>query len=562
MSTPVNGVVVYNDIDPAQVASAPVGVKLIDIYGGANGGLFTNAQVAQMESGGGSLLGYFSIGMAESYRPYFSSLPSSALGPQVTSGVYQAAYWTPAWLSVAETYVQTMIDGGYQGAFFDVVNQAETAWSIQNAPGGTLASAEGAMITLIQEVANYAHSKDPNFQIWINSSGAYDMLANSTLVNTISGAIEESLYYQSPTTAQPADGTSEVAGYLKNVTAAGKPVIDIEFVSGAAQVADVVAKDKAAGFGYYIANPDQAFDGIDTQGFSSSPPAGTVPTVAIVTKGVTTTSAAQTIAGTVDVADAGSTVTILDGTKSIGSATVAANGAWSAAVTLANAGANVLTATDANSAGKGTSNAVTFTLQSATTPAAPTLSIAKSPLTVSGGGGKVALGVHVTAPASATATTVTIAGLPRYETITDSLDGARFSGSSLTLTAAEVDSGLTLTSHYRGGGTPSATLTITATDTIGGVSYTSAAKTLVVNNPPPASTPGAVGLAKTLAAIAPVDEAASISIAPRGSGAGSVASDLASALASHGGAVFDPTRLAPVGDLRLGTLAAADPHRV
>jgi hypothetical protein len=58
--------------------------------------------------------------------------------------------------------------------------------------------------------------------------------------------------------------------------------------------------------------------------------------------------------------------------------------------------------------------------------------------------------------------TVNITGLPKYESITDKLDGKTFKGNNITLTAAEVDSGLVLQSNYRGGGHPVATLTLTA----------------------------------------------------------------------------------------------------
>jgi beta-glucanase (GH16 family) len=101
---------------------------------------------------------------------------------------------------------------------------------------------------------------------------------------------------------------------------------------------------------------------------NSSAPAA--PTMAITSGGSTTTLAAQTIKGTVDIADAGSTVKLLDGSTQIGSAVAASNGAWSANVTLANRGANVLTATDANAAGTGKSNAVTFVLHSVAPPPA------------------------------------------------------------------------------------------------------------------------------------------------------------------------------------------------
>jgi hypothetical protein len=86
-------------------------------------------------------------------------------------------------------------------------------------------------------------------------------------------------------------------------------------------------------------------------------------------------------------------------------------------------------------------------------------------------------------PNKGDAVTVHVAGLPRYETITDKLDHKTFSGSSISLTAAEVNSGLTLTSHYRGHGDPSSTLSVTATDSTG-KPVTSAAQTITVKDPP------------------------------------------------------------------------------
>ena len=273
MATPENGIYVLQGIVPSQIAAAPVGVKVVDLYDD-NGDLFSTSQVAQMESGGGKVLGYFSIGEAENYRPYWSALPSSILGPQDPSwpGDYQVAYWTPQWLTVSENYIQTMINQGYNGAFFDVVDEAEQPWAIANVPGGTLAAAEGAMVTLIQELANYARAKDPNFQIWINSSGAEDMLANSTLDKTINGAYEEQLYYQTPTQAtDPADLSYNLA-YLDDLINAGKSVVAVEYASGASEVSSVESQAKADGLGYYIANPNQQLDGVDTQGFAAATP--------------------------------------------------------------------------------------------------------------------------------------------------------------------------------------------------------------------------------------------------------------------------------------------------
>src|SRR5258706_434719 len=55
----------------------------------------------------------------------------------------------------------------------------------------------------------------------------------------------------------------------------------------------------------------------------------TAPSIAITSTGGPTNQANQTVTGTVDVADAGATVTILDGTTPIGTAIVLSNGSWS-----------------------------------------------------------------------------------------------------------------------------------------------------------------------------------------------------------------------------------------
>ena len=119
----------------------------------------------------------------------------------------------------------------------------------------------------------------------------------------------------------------------------------------------------------------------------------------------------------------------------------------------------------------------------------PVLTIADNSLWVAGRGGTVDLGTKVTTTDSNDVVTVNITGLPRYETITDKLDGQTFRGNNITLTAAQVDSGLTLTSTYRGGGHPTATLTLTASakDPTTGAVATASPQTITVVDPRPAA---------------------------------------------------------------------------
>jgi len=121
---------------------------------------------------------------------------------------------------------------------------------------------------------------------------------------------------------------------------------------------------------------------------------------------------------------------------------------------------------------------------------APVLTIADPTLWVSGQGGTVDLGVKVTTTDPNDVVTVNMTGMPRYETITDNLDGRTFRGNNITLTAAQVDSGLTLQSNYKGGGHPVATLTLTATakDPVTGAVATASPQTIAVTDPRPTAT--------------------------------------------------------------------------
>ena len=233
-----------------------------------------------------------------------------------------------------------------------------------------------------------------------------------------------------------------------------------------------------AAFG--LTAPNNAATAAPIQVFGTTPPPPAAPIITSPANGsIDTTTTKPIISGG---GVTGDTVTIsIDG--SVAGTALVANSAWSFTPTgaLTNT-SHTITAMQAATGGS-SSKAATDTFTVNVAPIAPTLSIADSSLSIAGHGGTVDLGISVTAPASATAITVTITGLPKYETITDSLDGKIFSGSSITLSEAEVDSGLTLTSQYRGSKHPVATLTIAASDQMGGVSTTSAPQSIKVTDP-------------------------------------------------------------------------------
>jgi len=113
------------------------------------------------------------------------------------------------------------------------------------------------------------------------------------------------------------------------------------------------------------------------------------------------------------------------------------------------------------------------------TPVAPSLTFEDTSLSTFGGRTNLRLDLSTSDP---DATSVTISGLSRYDTITNNLDHQVFRGESVTLTAAEVDSGLTLHNYYGGRGTGTSTLTATATNANTG--QTSETQSVTVVHPP------------------------------------------------------------------------------
>src|SRR5258708_27808597 len=157
-------------------------------------------------------------------------------------GNYEVAFWTQEWKAVAEKAIDKMVAAGYNGIYFDVVDEYQQAWAQSHDP-----SAEQDMVNLVESLKQYATSKDPHFKVWVN--GAEELLSHSDYVNTIDGMFKENVFYTDSGQKQPASETQYTLQNLDKAVAAGKPVAAVEYVSGAADIADVhpqPAQDKVA----------------------------------------------------------------------------------------------------------------------------------------------------------------------------------------------------------------------------------------------------------------------------------------------------------------------------
>jgi len=136
---------VLQGVNPQQIAAAPFDVQVVETENDS-GVPFTAAQVSLMKSGGSQVLGYFNLGEAENYRDYFSSLSKSIVGPEDPNwaGNFQVAFWTPEWKAVAQQSIDKMIAAGYDGIYFDVVDEYYSSWAKSHDP-----NSEQDMVNLI-----------------------------------------------------------------------------------------------------------------------------------------------------------------------------------------------------------------------------------------------------------------------------------------------------------------------------------------------------------------------------------------------------------------------------
>jgi VCBS repeat-containing protein len=160
--------------------------------------------------------------------------------------------------------------------------------------------------------------------------------------------------------------TGTVSGTIASVTAVngstytvtvnnvvGNGTMRLDLNSSGTGIADLATNSIAAG---YTAGQTYTID-------------HAAPVVTITSPGGTLTSGTVTIAGTVDLADALSTVVLTEGTVNLGSLVTGADGSWSKTVTLTGYGSQTVTASDADAAGNVGSAQVSYVLPPPSEPA-------------------------------------------------------------------------------------------------------------------------------------------------------------------------------------------------
>ena len=241
------------------ILGSPAELVVVDIDDAG----FTPEQVCAI-SRTKSLLSYLSIGQASSVRWYWDpqwvdgngdAIPGVApswLGPRSAdwAGAYEVRYWEPEWQAIVKAGVDRILAAGYRGVVYDVVD-AFARW------GGSL-DAQNMMRSFVTDLMAYGFERNP--QYIGNPNSGNPLLVDDDYVSAISGQLGECVFYLRQF-ARPAHETEWATRYLDRVTAGGKQVFLIEYVSPVETRQHVVQKAIAKGYVPYMAR--QALDTLE-----------------------------------------------------------------------------------------------------------------------------------------------------------------------------------------------------------------------------------------------------------------------------------------------------------
>jgi cysteinyl-tRNA synthetase len=258
MSSQVSFAAQLQDVDPVAIGRSTYDLVIVDVDKDGTRP-FTSAEIRQMGGGGAqpkTVLGYVSIGEAEDYRSYFESSwtnrSPSWLGPENPDweGNYQVRFWDAGWQDVILARIANVVKAGFNGTFLDVVDVYQSAFA-QNAS----ANAEREMVAFVKEISAFAKGINPDFVIYVN--GAEELLAFTDYVSAIDGVLKESIYYGNSGTnsRNSADAISWTTGLLDRAAAAGKTVLNIEYVTSATAKSDVQKLAERDGYSIYVSDP-------------------------------------------------------------------------------------------------------------------------------------------------------------------------------------------------------------------------------------------------------------------------------------------------------------------
>jgi cysteinyl-tRNA synthetase len=236
---------------------------------------YTLAEIGAMKNSPGGpklVLAYMSIGEAETYRWYWQSqwdanrdgTPDSGspswLGPSNPNwpNNYKVRYWELEWQSViygsANSYLDKIIDAGFDGVYLDIVDGFEF-WGPDGGSGLDRPTAEREMVEFVKAIASYARVTKGRVNFGVFPQNGEALVMHPDYLQEVTGIGKEDTWYDGNSRKSSKD-TDESVAFLDLFQQAGKLVLATDYVTNQQLIDDFYQKARAKGYVPYATRRD------------------------------------------------------------------------------------------------------------------------------------------------------------------------------------------------------------------------------------------------------------------------------------------------------------------
>ncbi|MFZ5950286.1 MAG: endo alpha-1,4 polygalactosaminidase [Candidatus Rifleibacteriota bacterium] len=204
---------------------------------------YSSAEIKELRSANKIVFAYLSVGEAETYRKYYSSIASSGLiigeNPDWKEN-FAIKYWEAGWKETLLKYSKEILNKGFNGLFVDVVD----AWQLYE--GDVQNQRKIEMQKLLTEIGFYLKSRGLEKGIIVQNS--HELLDDAILCTMVYGINQESLFASWATDSIDPQWQSEKIAALDRIRHQGKLVTTIEYTRDRVAMARIRMKTSRLGF--------------------------------------------------------------------------------------------------------------------------------------------------------------------------------------------------------------------------------------------------------------------------------------------------------------------------
>jgi len=265
--------------DPDQIAASGFDLIVMDYsVDGTEETKYTPQEIQKIKNAGIIPIAYISIGEAEDYRFYWQdewyTNPPEWLGNENPEwpGNYPVKYWYNEWKQIIFSYLDKIIEQGFEGVYLDRIDSFEYWSDPNNGEDIYLPEKEAAirMIEFVEEIARYCREIKGLLNFYIipqNGERILEYDENGTYLGIISGIGIEDLWYNGIDPIPPEITNSRIL-YIDMVAKANKPVFSVDYVDDGSgysgenkeRIDDYYSKALAKGYIPYAARVDRELD--------------------------------------------------------------------------------------------------------------------------------------------------------------------------------------------------------------------------------------------------------------------------------------------------------------